>query len=367
MKTLNTTKLKMVNQNSVYSYIYNNRHVNKAMICENLDMCLSTVNSNLKSLESLGVIKKNGYFESTGGRKSDQIEIVNGYKITIGIAILKNKLYFVATNLYCDVLYKSIISLSYIDNHSYYTTLSKLLNDFINDNSIDNSKIIGVSIATQGIVIDDRVAYGRVIGNTNMSLDKLRTYIDYDIYLEHDSKCAAYLELWNNNITTGYVILLNYNLGSAVIVDGKIISGLSGTIEHYHFDREEQCYCGKRGCLETICSLSSLQSKIDCGIDEFFVKLRNNDSHFNKIWIDYLDSLSIVINNVSYVIEGEFILSGELSTYFIKSDLDYIYDKVSSISAFDIDKKFIKTSNFGEYAQAIGSTLHYINNFITSI
>ena len=40
-------------------------------------MGLSTVSQNLNLLEQDGLIEKNGYFESTGGRKANAIQIVS--------------------------------------------------------------------------------------------------------------------------------------------------------------------------------------------------------------------------------------------------------------------------------------------------
>lgn len=362
MKALNTNNIKLMNQNKVYSYIYEKRKVNKNMICNDLNMCLSTVNSNLKNLEQLGIIIRNGFFESTGGRKSDQIEINVNFKSSIGVAILKNKVHFVATNLYCETIYKSVIDIKYFDTEEYYIKLSSSLDDFIKSNDIEN--IIGVSIATQGIVLNNKVSYSKIMGNSNMSLETLQKYIKYDLHLEHDSKCAADLALWNYNITNGCVILLNKNLGSALIVNGKIIGGLSGTIEHYHLDNNNLCYCGKTGCLETVCSINSLETKSGLTIRDFFIKLRDNDSSCKNIWINFLDNLSLVINNVKYVIDGKFILCGELSSYLIESDINYLTSKIINLSPFKIDLDVINISDFGEFTQAIGASVHFIKKFI---
>ncbi|MFI3329440.1 MAG: ROK family protein [bacterium] len=365
--TLDTSKVKKVNQNNVFTYIYKNKIVNKAMICDNLNMCLSTVNSNLKNLEQLGVIKKNGFFESTGGRKSDQIEINVIHKCSIGIAILKNKVHIVATNLYCETLYKEIINVNYSDSDEYYMQLSNLLNDFITKNNIDNNIILGVSVATQGLVIDQKVTYSKVMGNSNMSASKLKEFIKYDLHLEHDSKCAADLSLWKHNFVNGCVLLLNNNLGSAIIVDKKIIGGLSGTIEHYHLDNDNLCYCGNRGCFETICSVSSLEARSGLSITNFFSELRNNNSNMAIIWKEYLDTLSTVINNINYVIDGTLVLSGQLSSFLIPSDIKYIFDNVSKLSPFRINDDFIITSDSGEFTQAIGAALYFIKEFISTI
>ncbi len=366
MKSLNTNTLKKINFNKVYNYIYDNKTVNKVMICNDLDMCLSTVNSNLKELEENNYISKDGYFESTGGRKSDQLIINKNYKFSVGVAILLNKIHIVITDLYCNVINKSSIEIIYNNTEEYYKSLSNKINLFIKNNNIKESDIIGISFAIQGIVVDNKVAYGTILNNETFSIQQLQQYIKYDINLDHDSKCAGNLSLYKHKIENGFTFLLNSNLGSSVIVNSTIIPGYSGTIEHYHLNNENECYCGKKGCLETVCSVNSLESKSGLTIGNFMNNVRNGVSKYCIIWDEFLSSLSLVINNLSLIINGDFILSGELSTYLNESDIKSIREKINSLYPFEFNNKII-ISDSGEYTQAIGASLFFINKFIKSI
>ena len=62
------------------------------------------------------------------------------------------------------------------------------------------------------------------------------------------------------------VLLLNKNLGSALVIHGEVHQGKSmhsGTIEHMCIVPDgKPCYCGGKGCLETYCSAESLQNQI---------------------------------------------------------------------------------------------------------
>lgn len=61
-------------------------------------MGLSTVSQNLTLLEQDGLIKRSGFFESTGGRKANAIQVVSDFKISIGIGILKNMFHITAVD-----------------------------------------------------------------------------------------------------------------------------------------------------------------------------------------------------------------------------------------------------------------------------
>ena len=82
-KGLTTIALKKINRSKIYQYIYRSKLTSKLQIVQNLQMGLSTVSQNLNLLENEGLIEKNGYFDSTGGRKANAIQIVSDFRISI--------------------------------------------------------------------------------------------------------------------------------------------------------------------------------------------------------------------------------------------------------------------------------------------
>ena len=83
-KGMTTINLKKFNRNKVYQYIYQQKETSKLQIVRDLQMGLSTVSQNLNELEQDGLICRNGYFESTGGRKAQIIRIVEDFRIGAG-------------------------------------------------------------------------------------------------------------------------------------------------------------------------------------------------------------------------------------------------------------------------------------------
>ena len=98
-KGLTTISLKKINRSKVYQYIYKAKASAKLKIVQDLQMGLSTVSQNLNLLEEEGLIERNGYFESTGGRKAHAIRIVPDIKISIGIGILKKMFHITIVDL----------------------------------------------------------------------------------------------------------------------------------------------------------------------------------------------------------------------------------------------------------------------------
>lgn len=374
-KGLTNISVKKINRSKVYQYIYRKKITSKLQIVQDLQMGLSTVSQNLNLLEQDGLIEKNGYFESTGGRKANAIQIVSDFRISIGIGILKNMFHITAVDLYGNTLYTNTIPFPYSNTPDYYKQVTDKIKEFIATNQYDEEKILGVSIATQGITSPDHstVLYGNIMNNTGMILEDFSRYLPYPCYLEHDSKSAAFLELWKHpELDSAVVFLLNRNLGGAIITNHQIHQGSSmhsGTIEHICINPDGPlCYCGNRGCLETYCSANALEQAAGMNIKDFFSLLREKKSpQLTQIWKDYLHHLAFAMKNINLIIDAPIIFSGYLAPYFLEDDIAYLTKHINVSSPFALNKEHIFVGTNGQYTPAIGAALFYVNQFIHAI
>lgn len=367
--------LKKLNRSKVYHYIYQSKVTNKLQIVQELQMGLSTVSQNLALLEEDGLIERKGYFDSTGGRKANAIRIVPEHKLSIGVGLLKNMYHITAVNLYGEAVCTETIPLPYADTETYYQQVSSSVQAFITINQFQEKQILGVSIATQGIISPDgaAVTYGTILGNTGMQIESFSKHLPYPCHLVHDSKAAAFLELWNHpELDSAVVLLLNRNFGGGIITNHSIHHGTSmhsGTIEHMCINPDGPlCYCGNRGCLEAYCSANALEQAAGLPVKEFFLLLRGKKSpQLIGIWEDYLNHLSFAIKNVNMVMDAPIILSGYLAPYFTEADTDYLIEKINSTTPFPLEKNKILLGTQGQYTPAIGAALHYIQDFIERV
>lgn len=374
-KGLTNISVKKINRSKVYQYIYRKKITSKLQIVQDLQMGLSTVSQNLNLLEQDGLIEKNGYFESTGGRKANAIQIVSDFRISIGIGILKNMFHITAVDLYGNAFYTNTIPFPYSNTPDYYKQVTDKIKEFIATNQYDEEKILGVSIATQGITSPDHstVLYGNIMNNTGMILEDISRYLPYPCYLEHDSKSAAFLELWKHpELDSAVVFLLNRNLGGAIITNHQIHQGSSmhsGTIEHICINPDGPlCYCGNRGCLETYCSANALEQAAGMNIKDFFSLLREKKSpQLTQIWKDYLHHLAFAMKNINLIIDAPIIISGYLAPYFLEDDIAYLTKHINVSSPFALNKEHIFVGTNGQYTPAIGAALFYVNQFIHAI
>ena len=374
-KGLTTISLKKINKSKVYQYIYKSKVTSKLQIVSDLQMGLSTVSQNLNLLEQEGLIERNGYFDSTGGRKAQAIQIVPDFKISIGIGILKNMFHLTAVDLYGNAIFTDTFSVPYSNTPAYYEQIAGTVREFISSNQYEDEKVLGISIATQGITSPDHttVTYGTIMDNTGMKLEEFSRRLPYPCCLEHDSKSAAFLELWKHpELDSAVIFLLNRNLGGAIITNHQIHQGNSmhsGTLEHMCINPDGPlCYCGNRGCLETYCSVDSLEQAAGMTIKEFFPLLREKkSSQLIQVWKDYLNHLAFAMKNLNLIIDAPVIISGYLAPYFTDEDLSYLTEHINLSAPFKLDKDQILVGTNGQYTPAIGAALHYVDQFIHTV
>ena len=384
---LTTIQLKKINKSKVYHNIYQQHTTSKLQIVQELQMGFSTVSQNLTLLEQEGYIQRNGYFDSTGGRKAQTIQIVPDFRISIGIGILKEMFHMTAIDLYGHILDMETISLSYADTDAYYKQMTEKIQAFITSHHYDPQKILGISIATQGITSSDHttVTYGKILHNTGMNVDHFSSRLPFACHLEHDSKSAAHLELWNHpELDSAIVILLNRNLGGAIITDRHIHQGStmhSGTLEHMCVNPDGPlCYCGNRGCLETYCSADALEQASGMPIPDFFHSLRKISRHtadtdtdekkssqISQIWEDYLNHLAFAMKNLNLIIDAPMILSGYLASFLTEEDTQYLLKQINAATPFPLRKEQILVGTYGQYTQAAGAALYYVETFINTL
>lgn len=372
---MTTIEVKRINRSKVYQMIYEKRSISKQELAQELHMGLTTVTQNLKALEEDGWIHRTGYYESTGGRKAQAIEIVPHARTAIGAFILKRSILLVAVDLYGNIMEQKTVAEPFSATEAYFQFLGKEIMRFANHVESNPDKISGVGIAIQGILSPDRskIQYGKLLQHTGLNIADLTRYIPYPCVTEHDSKAAAIAEIWNQpQFSDAVVFLLNKNLGSALVIHGEVHQGKSmhsGTIEHMCIVPDgKPCYCGGKGCLETYCSAESLQNQIQGNsFAAFFQSVRTCEPSSNAIWNAYLSHLAAAIRNVNTVIDSDVILSGFLVPYFTEADLKFLKQKITALPFFAERDIKIQLGKHDEFAPAIGAALPFVKRTIEEI
>lgn len=373
MGAITTSDVKQKNKENIIQYIYRKRSTHQQQICEELQLSRPTVIPIIRECEEQQIIEKNGFFESTGGRKATAIHFIPDAKIALGVELVQDSFEIVALNLYGETLHVQKHEFPFRNEECYFETVCKTILSFIETFQIKKEKILGVGIVLQGLISADgyQVTYGKILNCTGLSIDSFTKHLPYHCMFFHDAEAAALDELWQApNLKNGIYMHIRSHVSGAIIVDRNFLKGTelkSGVFEHMTLvPGGKPCYCGHRGCVETYCSTQPL---IDCGgsLDDFFAKLRSGDSSCKKEWNLYLKYLATSINNLHMFIDYPIILGGTISPYLQGSDIAALHKLIYDNTAFPTENEFIRVSCCPRSPISRGAALPYIMKYLTDL
>ena len=227
-ESLTTTEIKKQNCKKVFDYLYQNQRTSKQTIAQALGLSMPTVSQNLKLLEGAGVVRRDGFYESTGGRKAHVLRFVQDARVAVGVAILEGSVQLCAVDLLGEVLREETHPLPYENSDGYYQQVGRLVRGLMAHLPYGKERVLGVGIAIQGLVSADgeRVVYGAILNNNGVTREMFQRYIPYPCRLLHDTEVGAAAEFWHNQeIRDAIYLVLNRNMGGALVVDGKVQQG----------------------------------------------------------------------------------------------------------------------------------------------
>lgn len=185
----------------------------------------------------------------------------------------------IAVNLYGEKIARMVYEITYEYEESYFKNVCDKILGFKNEIHVADEQILGIGFAMQGLVSPDRqsILYGKIMDCTGLSIQEFSRYLPWHCSFIHDAYSAAFSEIWvSPELADAFYISLSEHLGAAIISKGEIVGGKHGhssTIEHIQMEPKEGalCYCGKHGCMETLCSVHALLKEGE--VSEKFLKM----------------------------------------------------------------------------------------------
>ena len=151
------------------------------------------------------------------------------------------------------------------------------------------------------------------------------------IKMENDANCFAMAEaILGSGVGYSMVfgVIMGTGVGGGIVIDGKIHHGrtnIAGEWGHHMLHQNgNQCYCGRRGCVETYISGPALEKRWTdiTGRKEPLSEIIDN-SELNLQWKqEFLDNFGISLANVIDILDPDVIvLGGGLS------NIDFLYSE----------------------------------------
>lgn len=206
-------------------------------------------------------------------------------------------------------------------------TLAKMALDLVSESGISKEEVACVGMGFPGPV-DNKA--GVVIKTVNIPIrfmpvrEIFHRYWDVPVYLGNDADCAAlgeYYHYENTDIESLILVTLGTGIGTGIILNGKIHSGINGCAgEGGHIvivHRGEECTCGRCGCWERYGSATALVRQT--------VRAMENDRG-SKMW-----ELTDGIENVGGRTAFEAARAGDATAQaVVEQYLDYLADGLAN-------------------------------------
>lgn len=363
-------QIKQTNRQQVYHYLYTEKKVSQQDISYALRLSRPTVAAALAEMEEMGMVRKNGQLESDSiGRKAAAYSVVPDYCVAIGVEIMSHVVKIMVVDLYGQKLGRVVHDIRFGNDEDYFHQVSDMILQFISSLSLRNEQILGVGFAIQGLVSGDgkEVVYGKILDCTGLKVDVFTRWLPYPCCFVHDPDAAAISELWcSPGLKHAYYLSLSLHLGGSMIQDRQVLTGRSGrstVFEHLVMDPDgAPCYCGMRGCMETICSMNALLQ--DSEAEPFFEAVRSGRKPERKRWDRYLENVGRMIAMLRLVWDVDVILGGHLAPWFREEDLKQLYTEIRRWSPFGDKEDFLHISKMPSHNITVGAALVYIRNFL---
>jgi len=369
-RTITPGQISRTNLELIYNYIYKNGPASLQDISYDLHLSRPTITSKISDLEAMGMIKKEGQISSDlVGRKAAAYNIVPDYRVSIGVEIQERQFKILTVDLTGSYSLRKVIPLNYDNTEEYVRSVCDHINEYIESLSLRKGQLLGIGISIPGLVSADgsEVTYGRILDCTGLKTSRFQQYLAVPCRFLHDASAAAGSELWASPELSDFVYLnISIHLGASLICNREIFNGQHGyaaTIEHIQISPDGPvCYCGKRGCTEMYCSMTSLLVGDD--EDKFFENLRNGDTVCTERWLNYLHHLARAINNARLLYDTIYVIGGYLAQHLLDSDIDILYNEIEKMSPFPEFRDYIQISKMPVHNMTIGAALPFIHEFL---
>ena len=266
--------------NLILKTILSNRRITRGRLAELLGLSQSSIVKYVRYLNDLGLVKETTKTTTTAGRKSVYIAINNSIGVNIAIVFYVTHIRGVLVDLggtiideFNEPTYKNIPKDLELDK------LNKAIDVLIKKSKKLEKKIFGIGLAMGGYLDPF----------TGVSHDFLYSKDWYDIPLkeivETKYKIPCFLMNDANAFAMGdkyygyglgydhfLTIKMDEGIGIGIFTNGSLYLGAnnySGEFGHNILDgNTNTCYCGHIGCLETVCSKTSILEACQKGLEE---------------------------------------------------------------------------------------------------
>ena len=250
---------------------------------------------------------------------------------------------------------------------SYWKKVNAHLKEFIDQYVDDKEKLLGVAVALQLPIQDDRAVWLKNMPeNKRLDLQKVRACFDMPVKFYNSAKVATFAQIWalNNRGNFQFLSIGGY-ISGAIVYDGQV---LEYTDRHGEYGNMLVPHAGEPMRFTDVCTYQAIMDKTGMDLAAFFDQVRKQDKQCLKIWEEYLDVLSCCLYNMHCAFNWDIVIGGAMSEYIEEYEADIkrrLTDMENYVECKEAD--YIKVSDLGVLGAAIGAAMTLIDAYLNDI
>lgn len=256
------------NRDRVLAALRERGRVSQAEIARITGLSRTTVHTLVAELKGSGVIHEVevGTPDFRGGRPAALLMLRDSSLTVVGIDFGHSHVGVAVADIGHNVLAERRCDLDVSHNaRAALDASTRMVDEVLTEARVDRKSVIGAGIGIPGPVDRARGAAGSATilpGWTDLRIGiEMRDRLAMPVEIENDANLGALAELtWGagRDSSNFAYIKVATGIGAGLVIDGRLLRGTSGTageIGHTTLDESGAlCYCGNRGCLETVAS-----------------------------------------------------------------------------------------------------------------
>ena len=217
-----------------------------------------------------------------------------------------------------------------------YESILNIIKDLISDLKEKNNEKTSIGVCTPGALSKE----SGLIKNSNTQCligkdlkNDLEKILEQEISIENDANCFALAEARlgaAKNHDTVFGVIMGTGVGGGLVIDGKIHTGrtnIAGEWGHHCIKPNgNECYCGRKGCVETYISGPALEKKWNQLTNQNASVpniIKNSQENAYKTWKnEFLENFGLSLANVIDIIDPDAIVLGGCL-----SNIPFLYDE----------------------------------------
>jgi predicted NBD/HSP70 family sugar kinase len=256
------------NRDRVMRVLSEQGRISQAAIARATGLSRTTVSTLVAQLKDAGLVTEvdGTSHEARGGRPGVQLVLQSPSRAVLGIDFGHSHVRVAVADLAHNVLAERFRDLDV--NHQAKEAIdvsARMAEDLLAAADVKSSDLVGVGIGIPGPVDRARGTVGSATilpGWIGIRIAaEMEARLGVPVEIENDANLGALAELtWGSGrgCTNLAYIKAATGIGAGIVIDGNLVRGASGTageIGHTTLDQGGAiCYCGNRGCLETVAS-----------------------------------------------------------------------------------------------------------------